>query len=83
MDEVERIARKVFGLGGMLPMKSGAVHLIPDFRNQTSTVIIFISILLHRKEDRTPEILEKIAWEFEKVGKVTINDQPEKLWRKF
>lgn len=84
INKVEKIAHKVFGPKGPLLLKPGAVEIIPAFgafggKNQ-------LHIFLHKKPERTDEILADIAEGFEEPLKgyiVFFNDQPEEFWRRF
>lgn len=84
INETEKIAKKVFGMNGVLPMVEGAVEIIP---NRVDTVLrerIVIDIFLHEGERRTSKILAEIAKIFGEMSisiAVNINPSPKELWR--
>lgn len=81
INTVEKIARKVFGEGGILPLSPGSVEVFPGIEGE-------ITIFLHRKPERNPIVLHQIFKAFSEEVKeygirVRVVPSNENQWRKF
>lgn len=87
-NKIEAVAKEVFcPLTGTIPLPKGSTEIIPDFREFCEPVGgDRITILLHKKPERTPEKIQKIRDKFKsaKIGdfRIDINSQEEKYWVK-
>ncbi len=93
IDAIEEFAKSIFGPEGILPTGPGSVEIEPAFGSFGDEELWSegaLHILLHRKEERTGEMLDKIENEFYKFVEnlgyhhclVLVNSQPKHLWRK-
>jgi hypothetical protein len=86
---VKEATEKIFGENGICPIEPNEINIVPGFTEPISvrlalTVKPTVEIYLYQKEERTPELLNQIQIEFEKVMNdrfsVIINSQPAELF---
>lgn len=87
-NQIAAIAKGVFcPLTGTLPLPKGSTEIAPDFREFNEPVGgNRITILLHKKPERTPEKIQEIREKFKAATngdlRIEINPQEEKYWVK-